>query len=132
MSTAAKPKYGVKFIDDVAEQIKHMDGSVREPFKKVCAKKLAVDPEGYGLPLHAPLAGYWKHEFRTHRVLYRIYSDLFLVLVCAVGPRKAGDTEDVYTQFEPLIRAGKLAEQLAAVLASKSPPKATSEKKKKK
>ena len=113
------PRYQIKFIDHAATQAKALNGSIKKPLQKLFEKKLAVDPRGYGTELHAPLTGYWKHEFRTHRVIYRIYPDLSLVVICAVGPRKQGDVADVYAQLAPLIKAGKIAEQLSALLKLK-------------
>ena len=113
------PRYQIKFIDHAATQAKALDGSIKKPLQKLFEKKLAVDPRGYGTELHAPLTGYWKHEFRTHRVIYRIYPDLSLVVICAVGPRKQGDVADVYAQLAPLIKAGKIAEQLSTLLKLK-------------
>lgn len=113
------PRYQITFIDHAATQAKALDGSIKKPLQKLFEKKLAVDPRGYGTELHAPLTGYWKHEFRTHRVIYRIYPDLSLVVICAVGPRKQGDVADVYAQLAPLIKAGKIAEQLSALLKLK-------------
>ena len=115
----SSPHYEIKFIDHAAAQVKALDGSIKKLLQKLCEKKLAVDPQGYGTELHAPLTGYWKHEFRTHRVIYRIYPDMSLVVICAVGPRKQGDVADVYSQLAPLIKAGKIAEQLSALLKLK-------------
>jgi mRNA-degrading endonuclease RelE of RelBE toxin-antitoxin system len=86
-------------------------------------KKLAVDPEGYGLPLRGSLAGYWKHQFANHRVVYRIYPEHPMIVVCAVGVRKQGDAEDIYRQLESVAKTGRLAEQLASVLKNLLPPK---------
>src|SRR5271154_282168 len=119
LERSGRPRYEVTFIDHAAAQARHLDGSIKKPFRKLCEKKLAVDPQGYGTELRSPLTGYWKHEFRTHRVIYRIYSDLQLVVVCAIGPRKQGDNQDVYAQLAPLIKAGKIAEQLSALLKLK-------------
>jgi hypothetical protein len=84
-------------------------------------KKLAVDPEGYGLPLRGPLANYWKHEFGIHRIIYRIYHQQHVVAVCAVGVCKQGDAEDMYRQLESVAKAGRLAGQLASVLKNLLP-----------
>jgi mRNA-degrading endonuclease RelE of RelBE toxin-antitoxin system len=112
-------RYEIKFIDYAATQARALDGSIKKPFKNLCVKKLAVDPQGYGTELHSPLTGYWKHEFRTHRVIYRIYPDLSLVVICAIGSRKQGDIADVYAQLAPLIKAGRIAEQLSHLLKRK-------------
>jgi hypothetical protein len=82
----------------------------------VLEKQLAIDPEGYGLPLRGPLANYWKHKFGNHRVIYRIYSENNTLVVCAVGVRKQGDAEDIYRQLAAVANTGRLAEQLASVL----------------
>jgi len=95
--------------------------SVKKQLRKVLEKKLAVDPEGYGLPLRGTLAGYWKHEFATHRIIYRIYKDHRIVAVCAVGPRKQGDAEDIYNQLNAVAETGRLAGQIAFVFKKMLP-----------
>ncbi len=117
----AEHVYAVAFTDDAFEDVKGLDGSIKARLKKVLTKKLAMDPQGYGLPLRSPLNLYWKHEFSTHRVIYRIYEDRRLVVICAVGPRKQGDAEDVYEQFQALAQTGKVAQQIAEVLGSLAP-----------
>lgn len=111
----ARGPYEIKFTQDAGADIKALDGSFRKQLKTVLEKKLAVDPEGYGLPLRGILSNYWKHEFASHRIVYRFYPDSRVVAVCAVGPRKEGDKEDVYRQLESVANTGRLAEQLASV-----------------
>jgi len=112
----SQPPFELRYTSDAAADIKALDGSVRNQLRKVLEKKLAVDPEGYGLPLRRSLAGYWKHQFRNHRVVYRIYPRHNVVVVCSVGVRKQGDAEDIYRQLESVAKTGRLAEQLASVL----------------
>jgi mRNA-degrading endonuclease RelE of RelBE toxin-antitoxin system len=112
----AAPSFDLRYTVDAGKEINGLDGSVRKLLRKVLEKKLAANPEGYGLPLRGPLAGYWKHEFANHRVIYRIYPDPPTVVVCAVGPRKQGDAEDVYAQLQAVAKTGRLAEQLASVI----------------
>ena len=119
--SGAEPGYSVKFTGDAFEDIKALDGSIKSKLKKVLMKKLAVDPQGYGLPLRSPLNLYWKHEFAAHRIIYRIYEEERLVVVCAVGPRKQGDAADVYKQFQALAQTGKAAQQIADVFESLVP-----------
>ena len=108
---------------DAAAEINALDGSVRNQLRKVLEKKLIVEPEGYGLPLRGSLAGYWKHQFGNHRVVYRIYTQHHVVVVCSVGVRKQGDAEDIYRRLESIAKRGRLAEQLATVLRNLLPPK---------
>jgi mRNA-degrading endonuclease RelE of RelBE toxin-antitoxin system len=108
--------YEILFTSDAKNDVGSLDGSIKKRLRGVLTKKLAVDPEGYGTPLRAALAGFWKHEFASHRVIYRIYPDQAVVVVCAVGKRQGEDVTDVYKQLESLIRAGKIAEQIVAVM----------------
>ena len=119
----AKPPFELRYTSDAAADIKALDGSVRNQLRKVLEKKLAVDPEGYGLSLRGSLAGYWKHQFGNHRVVYRIYPQHHIPVVCSVGARKQGDAEDIYRQLEIVTKTGRLAEQLASVLRNLLPRK---------
>ncbi len=119
----SKTPFDLRYTPDAASDIKALDGSVRNQLRKVLEKKLTVDPEGYGLPLRGSLAGYWKHQFGNHRVVYRIYPQHHVVVVCSVGVRKQGDAEDIYRQLESVAKTGRLAEQLASVLRNLLPPK---------
>ena len=119
----SQPAFELRYTPDAAAEIKSLDGSVRNQLRKVLEKKLAVDPEGYGLPLRGSLAGYWKHQFGNHRVIYRIYPQHRTVVVCSVGVRKQGDAEDIYRQLESVARTGRLADQLASVLSNILPGK---------
>ncbi len=83
--TSSKPSFELRFTTDAAADIQALDGSVRKQLRKVLEKKLAVNPEGYGLPLRGALANYWKHEFGNHRIVYRIYLERRVVAICAVG-----------------------------------------------
>jgi mRNA interferase RelE/StbE len=121
--SGAEPKYSIVFTSDAFGDVKTLDGSIKNKLKKVLTKKLATDPQGYGLPLRSPLNLYWKHEFAAHRVIYRIYNEKQLVVVCAVGPRKQGDASDVYKQFQALAQTGKVAQQIAEVLGGLAPGK---------
>lgn len=113
----AAPSFDLRYTVDAGRDINGLDGSAKKKQQRqVLERKLAANPEGYGLPLRGPLAGYWKHEFANHRVIYRIYPDPPTVVVCAVGPRKQGDAEDVYAQLQAVAKTGRLAEQLAAVI----------------
>jgi mRNA-degrading endonuclease RelE of RelBE toxin-antitoxin system len=114
---AASPvSFELRFTTDAAADIQALDGSVQKQLRKVLEKKLAVNPEGYGLPLRGALANYWKHEFGNHRIVYRIYLEHRVVAVCAVGVRKQGDAEDIYRKLAAVAESGRLAEQIAAVV----------------
>ena len=115
--------FELRYTTDAAADIRALDGSIRNQLRKILEKKLAADPEGYGLPLRGPLTGYWKHQFGNHRVVYRIYPTHRVVVVCSVGVRKQADAEDIYRQLQSVAKSGRLAEQLAAVLRNLLPVK---------
>jgi mRNA interferase RelE/StbE len=121
--TRSNPPFELRYTPDAAADIKALDGSVRHQLRKVLEKKLALDPEGYGLPLRGSLAGYWKHQFGNHRLVYRIYPQPRVVVLCSVGIRKQGDAHDIYAQLESVAKTGRLAQQLASVLKHLLPPK---------
>lgn len=121
--TPPKPAYELRYTPDAAADVQRLDGSIRKQLRKVLEKKLAIDPEGYGLPLRGGLAGYFKHQFGNHRIVYRIYAEHRVVVICAVGVRKHGDAEDIYRQLESFARTGRLAEHVAAVIKHLLPPK---------
>lgn len=114
-------RFELRYTKDAATDIRALDGSVRQQLRRVLEKKLAVDPEGYGLPLRGPLANFWKHRFGNHRIVYRIYFEHRVIVICAIGVRKQGDAEDVYRQLETIIKTGRLAEQLAGVIKNLLP-----------
>ncbi len=117
----ATPAYEVRFTGDAKAEVESLDGSIKMRLRKALEKKIAVEPEQYGAPLRGKLAGYWKHEFASHRIIYRVYRDRRLVVVCAVGPRKGTDREDVYRQLEGFAKTGRVAEQIVSVLKSLEP-----------
>jgi mRNA interferase RelE/StbE len=67
---------------------------------------LTHDPEQQGKPLTGELAGCrsLRAAGQRFRVVYRVERAQVLVLVLAVGRRKAGDRQDVYRLAEKLMR----------------------------
>jgi mRNA-degrading endonuclease RelE of RelBE toxin-antitoxin system len=108
--------FEIKFTLDGLKDVQRLDGSIKRKLKNALNKKLSTDPVGYGTPLRAPLVNYYKHEFATHRIIYRVYPARNLAVICAVGPRKSGDVQDVYEQFTKLVQTCRIAAQIQAVL----------------
>jgi mRNA interferase RelE/StbE len=71
---------------------------------------LATDPEKQGKPLLGPLRGFRSvrvyHE--RYRILYRVDRTEVVVMVVALGIRKEGDRQDIYTLAQKLLRSGLL------------------------
>ena len=117
----AGPRYTVAFTSDAKQDVASLDGSIKKRLRHALKGKLAIDPAGYGTPLRGDLTGYWKHEFASHRVIYRVYSDRQLVVICAVGKRQGGHVADIYEQLVPMVKAGKVLQQVLSVLAELKP-----------
>ena|SRR5437762_14249847 len=71
---------------------------------------LENNPEGQGKPLAAELAGYRSIRAvgQRYRILYKLEEERIIVLVVALGIRKAGDKKDVYELAKKLARLGLL------------------------
>jgi mRNA interferase RelE/StbE len=71
---------------------------------------LVTDPEKQGKPLLGPLRGFRSirvfHE--RYRILYRVDRTEVVVMVVALGIRKEGDRQDIYTLAQKLLRSGLL------------------------
>jgi len=119
--SSPEPQYKILLTSEAKNDVGSLDGSIRKRLKAALSKKLAVDPEGYGTPLRGALTGFWKHEFASRRVIYRIYPDMATIVLCAVGKRRGEHVTDVYQQLEPMVKAGKVAEQIRAVMESAKP-----------
>ena len=115
MSSPDSP-YRILLTSDAKADVASLDGSIKKQLRKVLEKKLAVAPTEYGEALRGILTGYWSHHFATHRVIYRIYDDKRLVVVCAVGLRQGVHKSDVYQRIETVAKTGRVAEQIREVL----------------
>ena len=116
----AGPRFQLAYTADAKRDIAELDGSIRKQLRTALEKKLAVHPLQYGEPLTGVLQGFWSYHFAAHRVIYRVYEERRLVLVCAVGARRAGHRSDVYRHFQTLVAAGKTAQQILAALGEPS------------
>ena len=72
--------------------------------------QLKEEPKLLGKPLVGPLK-----EFRSvraagqrYRIIYKIEEEAIIVLVVAVGIRKAGDKKDIYELVKKLVKTGIL------------------------
>jgi mRNA interferase RelE/StbE len=77
-------------------------------FKRI--SRLDNDPEKQGKPLSAELANYRSVGAvgERYRIIYRVEEERVVVVVVAVGIRKAGDKKDVYELAKKLARLGLL------------------------
>lgn len=97
-------KYRLKFVPPALEEWQHLDGSVKEPLRKLLRKRLD-NPRMPGSALHGPLHGCYKIKLgkQGYRLVYTVEDDALVVLVLAVEKR-----EDalVYRSALDRVRAG--------------------------
>jgi mRNA interferase RelE/StbE len=92
-------RYRVEFADETKKELRDLGHAAAVEILAAVEKKLTVDPEGYGDPLHKDLRGYFKLAAGQWRVVYQVDGERVLVLVLAVGKRAEGDRENVYDQI---------------------------------
>lgn len=87
----------LRMISDVA------DRRVREKLVSVI-DRLAEEPEKQGKPLFGELSGFRSTRAvgQRYRVIYTIKGDEVVVLVVAVGIRREGAKDDIYTLAKKL------------------------------
>ncbi len=70
------------------------------------ASKLSEDPEKQGKPLGDELAGFRsvRSVGQRYRIIYRVDHGKVVVVVVAVGIRRAGSRDDVYEVAKKLLR----------------------------
>lgn len=88
-SPARKHKYRLLFVPSALAEWRALDGSVREPLRKLLGKRLD-NPHVPGEALHGPLAGYYKIKLKKQgiRLVYGIEDDALVVFVMAVDKRE--------------------------------------------
>ncbi len=71
---------------------------------------LSENPELQGKPLIAELSGYLSLRAvgQRYRIIYKVDGEKVTVFVVAVGIRKTGSKDDVYTLARKLLRLGLL------------------------
>ena len=85
------------------------DTRVRESISRRI-NTLEYEPEKQGKPLSDELAGYRSIRAvgQRYRILYKLEAEQVIVVVVALGIRKAGDKKDVYELAKKLATLGLL------------------------
>lgn len=106
-------KYKLKFVPDALTEWNKLDGSVKEPLRKLLKKRLD-QPFVPGSQLHGDLQHCYKIKLlkQGYRLVYVVEDDELVVLVLAVDKR---EDSTVYASA-----AERLQEKLAAALRTVS------------
>jgi mRNA interferase RelE/StbE len=88
---AASYKYRLQFVSSALAEWQALDGSVKEPLRKLLKKRLD-NPHVPGSALHGELAGYYKIKLRKQgvRLVYGVEDNVLVVMVMAVDKREDG------------------------------------------
>ena len=109
---ARKHKYRLQFVPSAWAEWQKLDGSVKEPLRKLLKKRLD-NPHVPGAALHGALAGHYKIKLNKqgYRLVYGVQDDVLIVMVMAVDKR-----EDSVVYQSAMARVSeKMAERAKAV-----------------
>lgn len=89
MSEQPPHKYRLKFVPDALDEWNKLDGSVKEPLRKLLKKRLD-QPYVPGAELHGDLQHCYKIKLlkQGYRLVYVVENDELVVLVLAVDKRE--------------------------------------------
>ena len=84
-----KYKYRLLFVPSAWKEWHALDGSVKEPLRKLLRKRLD-NPHTPGGALHGELAGHYKIKLKKQgiRLVYGVEDDALIVMVMAVDKRE--------------------------------------------
>jgi mRNA interferase RelE/StbE len=102
-----KYKYRLQFVPSAWAEWQALDGSVKEPLRKLLKKRLD-SPHVPGGELHGALSGFYKIKLRKqgYRLVYGVEDDILMVMVMAVDKREdASVYESAMVRITQLISA---------------------------
>ena len=137
-----KYKYRLLFLPSALKEWQALDGSVKEPLRKLLQKRLS-NPHVPGGALHCELKGYYKTQFQSRlmleardaetkiklnkqggRLVYGVEDDALVFVVMAVDKRADGAVyrSVVARVSEKVERVTQAIEPAGAVTVSNQPP----------
>ena len=84
-----KHRYRLQFVPSAWAEWQKLDGSVKEPFRRLLKKRLD-NPHVPGAALYGALAGHYKIKLNKqgYRLVYGVEDDVLIVMVMAVDRRE--------------------------------------------
>ena len=88
-SPGHKTRYRLQFVPSAWSEWQKLDGSVKEPLRKLLKKRLD-NPHVPGAALHGALTGHYKIKLNKqgYRLVYGVQGDVLIVMVMAVDRRE--------------------------------------------
>lgn len=104
------PVYAIKWTETAVTLAEAIDDRRIRGIIVQRVEQLAHDPEKQGKPLVGELAGFRSARAvgQRYRIIYRAERKQVIVLIVAVGRRRAGDHGDIYELAKKLLRQGLL------------------------
>ena len=101
-----KYKYRLQFVPSAWVEWQSLDGSVKEPLRKLLKKRLD-NPHVPGGELHGALTGYYKIKLlkQGYRLVYGVEDDILMVMVMVMAVDKR---EDASVYDAALLRISQL------------------------
>lgn len=115
---ASKHKYRLQFVPSAWVEWQKLDGSVKEPLRKLLKKRLD-NPHVPGAALHGALAGHYKIKLNKqgYRLVYGVQDDVLIVMVMAVDKR-----EDSVVYQSAMARVSEKMAELAKAVQKRLKP----------
>ncbi len=101
--------YSIKFTPVAVKALQSLDKKTRtQIWNKI--QDLKTEPLKRGKQLKVSLSGFRsiRAAGQRYRIIYRVNEDKVLVIIIAVGIRKAGDKRDIYSLLKKYIDQGLL------------------------
>ena len=108
----------MQFVPSAWPEWQKLDGSVKEPLRKLLKKRLD-NPHVPGAALHGALAEHYKVGLneQEHRLVYGVQDDVLIVMVMAVDKR-----EDSVVYQSVMARASEKMDQLSKAVQKRFNP----------
>jgi len=115
---ASKHKFRLQFVPSAWAEWQKLDGSVKEPLRKLLKKRLD-NPHVPSAALHGALAGHYKIKLNKqgYRLVYGVQDDVLIVMVMAVDKR-----EDSMVYQSAMARVSEKMAELARAINKRSKP----------
>jgi mRNA interferase RelE/StbE len=110
--------YRLQFVPSAWAEWQRLDGSVKEPLRKLLKRRLD-NPHVPGAALHGALAGHYKIKLNKqgYRLVYGVQDDVLIVMVMAVEKR-----EDRLVYQSAVARVSEQVTALARMVQKRSKP----------
>ena len=108
-----KYKYRLQFVPSAWAEWQALDGSVKEPLRKLLKKRLD-NPHVPGGELHGALSGFYKikHRKQGYRLVYGVEDDILMVMVMVMAVDKR---EGASVYESALVRITQLISEKAKI-----------------